>query len=136
MASNSKTLADPQGEYDDWIELHNRTGQVVELTDRYLTNDTGDPRKWAFPAGTQIAAGGYLLIWADEDGKASSGLHANFKLSASGDQVYLMDTDANHNAVLDSVSFGKLASDVAYGRLAADAAVWGTMTPTPGAANQ
>src|SRR6185503_16434557 len=31
MASNTSTIADPQGEYDDWIELHNLTDQPVNL---------------------------------------------------------------------------------------------------------
>ena len=35
MAANSRTLADPQGDYDDWIELHNITDQDVDLTGRY-----------------------------------------------------------------------------------------------------
>ncbi|MGC3957822.1 MAG: CotH kinase family protein [Verrucomicrobiota bacterium] len=51
MADNATTLADPQGESDDWIELHNLTGASVSLTGYYLTDDASDPRKWAFPAG-------------------------------------------------------------------------------------
>ena len=31
MASNGETLADPQGEYDDWIELHNPTTSAIDL---------------------------------------------------------------------------------------------------------
>ena len=136
LASNHKTLADPQGEYDDWIELHNLTNQEVDMTGRYLTDDTTDPRKWAFPKETKIPAGGYLLIWADEDGKATLGVHANFKLSASGDQVFLIDTDANNNVMLDHVIFEAQQSDISYGRLPNNTGVWGTMTPTPGTANQ
>ncbi len=32
MASNTKTIADPQGEFDDWIELYNSGSEPVELT--------------------------------------------------------------------------------------------------------
>ena len=49
----------------------------------YLSDNTSNPLKWQFPAGTTIVAGGYLLIWADDDGD-SPGLHTNFKLSAGG----------------------------------------------------
>jgi hypothetical protein len=136
MASNTSALADPQGEFDDWIELHNLTGSAIDLTGRYLTDEPANPRKWPFPSGTTIPANGYLLVWADEDGLATPGLHANFKLSASGEQILLIDTDANLNQVLDSITFGAQATDVSYGRTGANADVWGAMTPTPNAANQ
>ncbi|MBI4327610.1 MAG: lamin tail domain-containing protein, partial [Chloroflexi bacterium] len=136
MASNTGTLADPQGEFDDWIELHNVTDQEVDLTGHYLSDEPTNPRKWQFPAGTTIAAHGYLLVWADEDSTETPGLHASFRLDAGGEEVYLTDTDTNFNAVLDSVTFGPKQADRSWGRSAADADVWVTMEPTPGLANQ
>lgn len=135
MASNTNTLADPQGEFDDWIELHNITGQEVDLTGRYLSDEPNNPRKWPFPAGTRIPAEGYLLVWADEDSTVADGLHASFRLSADNEELYLTDTDANFNAILDSVTFSAQQTDRSYGRTAADADVWVIMNPTPGAAN-
>lgn len=135
MASNTRTIADPQGEFDDWIELHNTTATEVDLTGHYLSDEANNPHKWAFPAGTKIPAGGYLIVWADEDGQATAGLHASFKLSATGETVFLTDTDANLNAVLDSVTFPALDPDTAYGRTAADGTVFKVIVPTPGAAN-
>jgi hypothetical protein len=136
MASNTGTLADPQGEYDDWIELRNVTDQEVDLTGRYLSDEPNHPRKWPFPAGTRIAANGYLLVWADEDTTDTPGLHASFKLSSSdGDEIFLTDTDANLNAVLDSVVFGPQETDRSYGRTAADPDEFDFMRPTPGLAN-
>lgn len=136
MADNRSTLADPQGEFDDWIELRNLTDAPVNLTGLYLTDSATDPRKWPFPSGTVIPANGYLLVWADENGTATPGLHANFKLAASGEQILLIDTDANNNQILDSITFGVQAMDVSFGRTAADADVWATMSPTPDAANE
>ena len=135
LASNISTLADPQGEFDDWIELRNLTGTNINLTGLYLTDEPANPRKWPFPSGTLIPANGYLLVWADEDGLATPGLHANFKLSGDGEQILLIDIDANNNQVLDSITFGAQTTDVSYGRTAADADVWSTTTPTPEAAN-
>jgi spore coat protein CotH len=136
MASNTATLVDPQGEYDDWIELRNLTDLEVDLTGRYLSDEADNPRKWAFPAGTKIPPDGFLLVWADEDGAATPGLHASFKLSAAGEQLFLTDTDVNLNAVLDSVTFGPQAPDLSYGRLGANPDVFYIMLPTPGRANQ
>jgi hypothetical protein len=136
MADNRTTLADPQGQFDDWIELHNVTDQEVDLTGRYLSDEPHNPRKWAFPAGATIPPDGYLLVWADEDGQATPGLHASFKLAAAGEQVFLTDTDTNFNAVLDTVTFGPQEPDRSYGRSAADADVWVVMDPTPGQPNR
>jgi len=136
MASNTGTLADPQGEFDDWIELRNVTDSAVSLTGRYLSDEPNNPRKWQFPAGTTIPANGYLLVWADEDTAETVGLHASFKLSASNDEIYLTDTDANLNQVLDSVTFGSQSTDISYGRSATNADVWSTMSPSPGAENK
>ena len=135
MASNSSTIQDPQGEYDDWIELLNVTNQEIDLTGHYLSDEPNNPRKWQFPAGTRIPANGFLLVWADEDGMAPEGLHASFRFSAAGESVFLIATDANLNAVLDSVTFGLQTTDLSYGRLNADPARLEVMQPTPGQLN-
>jgi spore coat protein CotH len=136
MASNTGTLSDPQGEFDDWIELHNISDHDVDLTGCYLSDEPNNPRKWAFPAGTVVPTDGYLIVWADEDGSATPGLHASFKLSADGEEIFLSDTDANFNAILDSVSFGPQSTDRSYGRTADDADVWAVMDPTPDQPNR
>ena len=116
MASNSETSLDPQGDADDWIELHNTSDATVDLSGMYLSDDRSNPKKWQFPPGTTIPANGYLVVWADDDTDDSPGLHANFKLSAKGESVVLSDTDANGNTVVDAVDFPALGRDVAYGR--------------------
>ncbi len=116
MASNGSTVADPQGEYDDWIELFNTTASAIDLSGMYLSDRRDRPKKWQFPEGTSIRAGGRLLVWADDDSGDSPGLHANFKLSAGGESVVLSDTEDNGNAVIDAVDFPELARDEAYAR--------------------
>jgi hypothetical protein len=82
MASNSSILADPQGRFEDWIELHNTSKSPINVGGLYLTDDANEPTKWQIPAVnrtlTAIPAGGFLVIWADGD-TAAAGLHANFK---------------------------------------------------------
>jgi len=56
-------------------------------------------------------------------------------LSADGEKLYLTDTDADFNAILDSVTFNEQQTDRSCGRTAADADVWAIMNPTPGQAN-
>jgi len=118
MASNSSTKADPQGQHDDWIEIYNFGSTPVDIGGLYLTDDPNDPTKWQIPATdpalTTIAAGKYLLIWADGDTEAP-GLHAGFKLSADGEELALFDADGA--TLIDSLAFPKLSADVSYGRL-------------------
>ena len=135
MADNTKTLADPQGENDDWIELHNASDYVVNLSGMYLSDNQNNPRKWKFPDGTQIAPGGYLIVWADEDGNAESGLHANFKLSKNGETVMLIDTDQRGNQVLDAIEFKTQGEDVALGRAPNGVGDFKPLGGTPGQRN-
>ena len=74
-------------------------------------------------------------MWADEDGLDTPGLHASFKLSAEGEAIFLTDTDANQNAVLDSLDYELQQTDRSYGRPAANPDEFVPMSPTPGAAN-
>ncbi|MGA1841341.1 MAG: lamin tail domain-containing protein, partial [bacterium] len=116
MASNKTTIQDPQGDFDDWIELLNISGQEIDLSGMYLSDNEDNPLKWEIPEGTILAPGAYLIVWADEDGGDEPGLHANFKLSASGEIVLLVDKAEHGNALLDSVEFGNQETDVSLGR--------------------
>ena len=132
LASNGHGATDPQGQYDDWIELYNQGGSAVNLAGMYLTDDPAEPTKWQFPSAalTTIPAHGYLLVWADSD-VTDSGFHAAFKLSAGGDTVALFDRDGR--TLLDSVSFGPQRTDVTYGRDLNAADTWSLLfVPTPG----
>ena len=136
MASNTKSLADPQGDNDDWIELHNVSDYAVNLSGMYLSDNQNNPRKWQFPDDTQIAPGGYLIVWADEDGNAKPGLHANFKLSRNGETVMLVDTDQRGNHVLDVIKFQAQGEDVALGRVPNGTGDFKSLGGTPGTQNQ
>ena len=117
MAANVSSHTDPQGEYDDWIELYNPTDQPLDLAGLYLTDDVSRPEGWQFPlhqpALTTISPGGHLLIWADDDIE-DAGLHANFKLKAGGEAVGLFGTDGL--TAIDIIHFFAQRDDVSYGR--------------------
>jgi hypothetical protein len=136
MADNTQSISDPQGEYDDWIELHNVSDKAVDLSGMYLSDSRKNLRKWAFPANTQIPAGGYLIVWADGDDTDAPGLHASFKLSKKGETVMLINTDAQGNQVLDWVKFGKQKKDTAIGRYPDGTGDFRPLTMTPGKKNE
>ncbi|MDA8896267.1 CotH kinase family protein [Bacteroidia bacterium] len=109
-ASNKTIIADNQGDYDDWIELYNNTATEVSLKGYYLSDNSAE-QKWIFP-DVRIPANGYLLVWADKD-TMSDGLHANFKLSSSGEGIFLWDTS---KLLIDNISFGQQTEDRTIGR--------------------
>jgi len=136
MADNDGVIQDPQGDYDDWIELHNTSLQEVDLSGSYLTDREDDLRKWAFPEGTVLLPGAYLVIWVDEDGGDEPGLHANFKLSNDGEEIYLVDADERGNAILDYVLFEAQETDISYGRSPDGTGDFASLNwPTPATSN-
>ncbi len=112
MASNDAAIADQDGEFDDWIELYNTTDADIDLTGYFLSDNANNLDKYDIPAGTMIPANGYLIVWADEDGM-QEGLHANFKLSASGEEILLVNPDT---LVIDEVTFGEQTTDLSSAR--------------------
>ena len=131
MASNEGTVVDPHGEYEDWIELYNTTSEETTLDGVYLSDDFDNRRKWAFPPNTSIAPGEYLLVWADEDG-SQDGLHTNFRLARSGEEIWLGYADGT---AIDTLTFGEQIVDVSFGRSVGSDNWQFFYTPTPGYSN-
>ena len=115
VASNDSTsmIADQDGDYDDWIELHNQSGLEITLSGYMLSDDAAEPDKWSFPVGTVIPANGYLIVWADKDDE-QEGLHADFKLAKDGEHIVLSN---EAGVVLDSISFPEQQTNVSYARI-------------------
>lgn len=131
MADNDTTLADEAGDFEDYIELYNAGAAAVDLSGMFLTDSLTSTQKWQIPAGTTIAAGGYLLVWADSE-PAEGPLHASFGLSAGGESAGLFQTVANGNGLIDGFSFPSPGTDVAYGRTPDGGATLGTLaSPSP-----
>ena len=135
LAANEAVNQDEAGEYDDWLELYNGSAVAATLDGMYLTDDLSQPKKWQFPPGTTIPAGGHLLVWCDSDA-AQGPLHANFKLDRDGEEIGLFADDAHGNVMLDMIVFGFQQEDVSYGRQPDGADAWEFLDPpTPGASN-
>ena len=113
MAQNTSTIADPNGEYDDWIELYNNTATTLSLDNLYMSDTYSNLLKWKFPTGTIIASNSYLIVWADED-LTQTGLHAGFKLSVSGEKIIL---SYDNGTIIEDVTFGAQTTDMGYARV-------------------
>lgn len=134
LAINSFTNPDPSGEFDDWIEIYNASPDSIKLTGMYLTDKRSALKKWKIAKqNLYIQPNSWKIIWCDED-SSQSGLHANFKLSAEGEFVALVDSTGN--SIIDSVSFGLQQPDVSYARIPDGSSNWKlTAAPTPAAMN-
>jgi hypothetical protein len=151
MASNDTTLqtrirpfpGGPLGAVmsPDWIEVQNLTNQPVDLGGFYLTDDVAVPLKWAFPAGTTIAANGFLLVMASNEDITNPALdefgylHTDFKLTKSGEYLAIHINDGAASVVhAYDPAFPEQIKDISYG-IGADELPHFYATPTPGAAN-
>ncbi|MCK4751087.1 MAG: lamin tail domain-containing protein, partial [Bacteroidales bacterium] len=130
-ASNSTQIMDPDfDDYADWIELYNSGTTEQNLNGYFITDNFGTPDKWQFTDDVMIAAGGYLIIWADGN---NTGLHTGFRLSALGEEIGLYSSDL---ILLDSVSFPEQKTDISYGRISDGVDGWGYFQQsTPNASN-
>ena len=135
MANNTDSIADLQGGHVDWIELHNTSGDIVDLSGMYLSDSLTNLRKWPFPEQTKIAPKGYLTVWADSDNADRIELHANFKLSKNGETLMLVDTDKRDNQLLDFIKFGVQKENGAIGRSPDGTGDFKLVTITPGKPN-
>ena len=69
MASNTATLADDDGTYSDWIEIHNQGAHAVSLRGWALTDKAADPAKWRFPE-VSLQPGEYRVVFCSRKDKS------------------------------------------------------------------
>lgn len=132
MASNTVTIVDNKGEYDDWVEIYNAGDSLYSLANHYLTDNLSDKAKWKFP-NIQVAAKSFYIVWCDSDTSQGAN-HTNFKLSASGEQLAIFNSSGS---LIDSLTFGAQKSDTSFGRFPDGSNAWKLMPqPTPGTANK
>src|SRR5687767_2065577 len=142
MARNQSTLADEDGAYSDWIELHNPGSTIVNLDGWYLTDTTNVLTKWRVPA-TNLPPQAFLIIFASGKDRAVPGapLHANFNLSGGGEYLALVRPDGVTTASEFSPTFPEQFDDVSFGigqnttttRLIASRATARTLVPVDNA---
>lgn len=133
-ASGNETYPDSNGEYYDWIEIHSLSDEDVNLANWALTDDASDLSMWVFPSVT-LEAGGYLVVFASGDNQTdpSAELHTNFKLSADGEYLALVNAEGDVTSEF-SPDYPESRDGVAYG-FDSTATPQYFATPTPGEPN-
>ncbi len=134
MASNQSTVSDEAGEFDDWVELYNGSGEPIALGNFYLSDNISNPSKFRLPE-MNIAPGGFLLVWTDDDTEQGA-LHAPYKLDADGEELGLFLKEEESFVLLDSITFGEQQPNISLGRSTDGGADWQFFAaPTPGGSN-
>lgn len=141
MAANHTGLMAKDGELYDWIEIKNISNETVSLNGYSLAfeksksksgsdEDHGDAPKltvWKFP-DVKVNPGNYIIVFASKKGVNEGGeLHTNFKLSASGGKLKLL----NENVVMSEICYDNMEDDMCY-RLTADSIFEASYEQTPG----
>ncbi len=66
LPSNIQNIRDETGDYPDWIEFFNNSGQLLDVTGYSITDNRNEPAKWVFPP-CFMKAGEYLVVFASGD---------------------------------------------------------------------
>lgn len=134
LSKNEGINQDEDGEYSDWIELHNTGAQTINLENWSLTDDSSNLRKWIFPA-VHMEPGAYLLIFASDKDRRNEDqeLHTNFKLSSAGEYLALVRADGQSPAFAYSPAYPPQQSNISYGLYRGQHTYFDT--PSPGSEN-
>ena len=135
----NEVLANTDAPQKDTIELHNPTASPVDVSNWYITDDPGTPKKYRIPPGRTIAAGGYITF-DENDFNPTPGTPPSFSFSSLGDEAYIYSGNAageltgyHHGYTFEAsgtgVSFGRYIDSRGLEHFVAMTAF------TPGAAN-
>ena len=116
MAVNRSTIVDDDNDRNDWIELFNPSGTLINLQGWALTDDPKHQLKWTFP-NINLRSKEYRVVFASGKNRAGTNapLHTNFKLNSETGYLALLNAEGqavyefgpNYPKQFDDVSFGK-----------------------------
>ena len=124
----------PDGSTPDWVEFYNPTASSIDMGDMSLTDNAIVPRKYVFPAGSIVPAGGFRSFRCDPDIPAGTN-NTGFGLKSTGQSVLLFDKLSGGGSLLSSVSYGVQAADFSIGRIPNGGSNWMLCVESIGANN-
>lgn len=131
-STNKKSIKAADGTSPDWIELYNAGDNVCDLSGIGVSDGDKKRYKFTFPQGTTLGVGKYIIIFCDDTDSATGELHAAFKISATGETIYLTSPDGTE---LDKLELPELDTDVTFGRTPDGSDSLALLKPTPEASN-
>jgi len=125
----NEVLADSNDAGPDLIELYYDGLSALDMSGMGISDSPISPSRFVFGPGTVIEPNEYLVLVAD--GNTAVPGHLSFALDASGEGLYLYDSDS---VLVDSVEFGMQLSGYSIGRLGPEHN-WALCQPTFGHEN-
>lgn len=131
---------------DDWVEVMNVGGSILDLSGWELRDDSDDHR-WQFPQGTTLEAGALLVVDAASQGLVYHDQSQSYEAGTfeaaigigSGDSIRLYQADgtlADTYSWTEHASYNGHDDAASYGRYPDGTGDFCLMPETPGAANQ
>ncbi len=118
----------PEGEAR-WVELYNKGETEIDLSGYHLSTDRGDLRAVTLPAGTKIAARGYLVFEAD--------LNLDLSVVEADERVFTILTNPAGDRVIEARNFRPAAAGFSEARIPDGSKTFSERAiPTRGATNR
>ena len=116
LAINDSGITDEDGEFSDYIEIHNPDAAPISLTGYYLTDSADELTQWQFPE-VNLAPGAHLIVFASEKNRRdpSGILHTNFRLSGGGEFLGLTAPDGTTVVNSYAPEYPPQEPDLSYG---------------------
>ena len=103
---------DQGGDNEDWVELYNPSGVVVNIGGFWLSNEETDPMKWQIPAGTTVNPNSHRIILlsgtGDYDPNQFGFLNTSFRVTqTNGEDIVFSNASGT---ILESYDMANLGS--------------------------
>ena len=115
----NEVLAHAHATAPDWIELHNTTGEPINIGGWFLSDNHLTPKKYQLAEDTVIDRYSYKVFWEDTDFNSPSdpGCIVPFALSENGEEVCLSSAQGGILTGYQEVQdFGASETGVSFGR--------------------
>ncbi len=111
MSANATAVPDENGEFYDWLEIYNGSGEDIDMDGVMLTNRS-DRITFYFPSYV-LKAGERVIVYASDSYQLdpTRPFHGKFKLSSAGAHVYMYDPDMY---LIDEMIIPTMTADNSY----------------------
>jgi len=134
---NAYLLEDEDGDYSDWVELHNISPEPVNLKGWYLSDERTFLNKWMFSASYILNPGKHLVIYLSgkdrRTGRNNSQYHTNFVIDNGRETLFLT---SSYRIIQDTLESYAPTAGFSIGRSSDGISDWQFFSnPTPGETN-
>lgn len=114
LSENSGGITDKDGNFTDWIEIYNYSGEDINLKGYGLSQDLDDLFLWEFP-DIIIKENSYLVVKCSGKSELDDldNLSTNFKINKKGEAIALTHKDGE---IIDELNVPSLKENLSFGR--------------------